>query len=452
MTIQRTSTTLSLDNEKFLAADLIRRSHLKLVMSSICDKVQMQQGAGLQAHFIRYKRIEVPLTTVPEGNESGLDRNIELSTVTVTLDQYADIIYWTDVVELVTSHDLPAQVMKLLADSAARVMDREITNVLLAGTNVIYGDGAVTTRNTIASSMRINDALINRALVLFSDRGVPPRGSGKEDSSVDSGGSFRGGGKYIAICGPQVLANIRDTGTSLGTWVSVAMYANQKALYNAEVGEWLGVRWVETNFIPKFTMYGNITTAITPGPNAMGVTGLTVGVPTTGGNLSNGTYYVKATVKDNLRGFEEQISIEHTVALSGGGSTQAITFQWPSTAGLSYQLYAGSSSGDANLRLVAQNVAPGATTTIGTIPGSGANPPQSLNTSSTPSAVHPVFMFGDEAVNWVGFYKTTLRRTSTSPIIGNVLDLKRAAGYKFFGKAMIRDEDRVLRLELASNY
>lgn len=445
--------TTALDNEKFLASDLIKRSSLKLVMGSICDKVQMKKGAGLTANFIRYKRVEVPLVTITEGSETGLDRAIALDGVTVTLDQWGDIIYWTDVSELTTSHDLPAQIMKLLTDSAVRVMDREITQVLLAGTNVIYGDGTVLTRATITSSMRINDALMNKALVQLSDRGVPTRGGPKEDAKQESGGNLRGAGKYVAIAGPQVMANIRDTGTALGTWVSVAMYANQKALYNAEVGEWLGLRWVETNFIPKFTMYGNTTVLTTIGSNSWGVTGLTTATGTTTGGMSNGTIYLKLTVKDNLRGFEEQISIEHTYVLAGGTATQWVDFTFPATTGLSYTLYAGSATGDSNLRQVGTaNQVPGATLRINTIPVSGANPPASLNTATTPAAVHPIFIFGDEAVNWVGFYGIQVRKTGDSPIIGNVLGLKKAAGYKFFGKAMIRDQDRVLRLEVASNY
>jgi hypothetical protein len=63
-----------------------------------------------------------------------------------------------------------------------------------------------------------------------------------------------------------------------------------------------------------------------------------------------------------------------------------------------------------------------------------------------------VYVVGEEAINWVGFYQMQFRRTGDSPIIGNVLGLRKAAGYKYFGKAMVRDAERLLRLEVASNY
>lgn len=450
-----TSTTTVLDQEKFLAVDLIKRSYQKLVAASLCDKVKMPKGAGLTANFVRYKRVEVPLNAITEGSESGLDRSIELSTVTVTLEQWGDIMFWTDVAEMTGKHALPAQVMKLLADSAARVMDREVQVVMLANTNAIYGDGVVTTRNTITSSMKINDALINKAIVQFTDRGVPPRGGPAEDSKqVQASGDFRNGQKYVAVCGPQVMANIRDTGTSLGTWVSVAMYANQKALYNAEVGEWLGVRWVETNFIPKFTYYGNTSAAVGGGAgttnDAGGMTGLTVVIANAGGTLGNATFYWKVARIDNLRGFEEHISMEHSSAT--GGATSQFTFTFPSTAGYSYVVYFGSVTGDSNLKRVAGGPhAASASVVVTAVPSSGT-PPQSLNTATTPNAVHPVYLLGEEAMNWVGFYNIEVRKTSDSPIIGNVLGLKKAAGYKFFGKAMVRDTDRLLRIEVASSY
>ena len=50
--------------------------------------------------------------------------------------------------------------MKLLADNAARVMDREVTNVCLAGTNVTYGDGTVTTRTNITAAMVLDEDLM----------------------------------------------------------------------------------------------------------------------------------------------------------------------------------------------------------------------------------------------------------------------------------------------------
>lgn len=447
MTVISVSTTSS-DQEKMLGAKLIARSYIKLVASSLCDKIQMQEGTGLTAYFVRYKRMNVPLSTITEGVEPS-ESSFTLDTVTVTLDQWGDLIYVSDKAQLTTKHPLIEQCVKLLADNAARVMDREVQIVMLANTNVQYFDGSVASRTSITSSMRMNDAVLQKARATLVNAGVPPRGGPAGDAKqVEASGNFQAGQAYVAVCGPEVIGDIMRPSASMGTFAGVAQYANQKALYNAEVGTWLGFRWVETNFIPRFTLFGNSTLAMTFAASAgTGMTGLTTANPASGGTISNGTDYCVVTRKDLLRGFEEAISIEHTITPAAGAS-QSLTFQNTSTL-YSFNVYLGTVSGA--LFLAAENILPSTTATVTAIPTTGTAPPAPIN-SSDPSltTVQIVYILGEEALNWVGFYQAQSYITGDQSTVGNVLRLKRGIGYKFLGKAMVRDADRVLRLELAA--
>lgn len=455
--------TTSTDQEKFLAVDLIRRSYLKLVMGSMCDKVQMKKGAGLTANFVRYKRMSVPLSPITEGNDPA-NSSFQLDTVTVTLDQWGDVITVTDVAQLTTFHPLVQQCIELLSDNAARVMDREITLVLLAGTNVIYGDGSVASRTTITSAMKISDTLLGKARVTMVNNGAPPRGGPSGDAKqVQANGNFTMGQSYVAVAGPEVMEDITAASSSLGTWASVAMYANQKALYNTEVGTWRNFRFVETNFIPRFSILGNTTTAVASA-SAFGTNTPTITAAAGGsGTLAQSTtYYYKVTRIDTTRGFEEEVSIEHSTATTGaGGATQYFTFDFSAlTTGYTYRVYFGSASGNANLKLVSFTIGgvsttyvpagtAAASTQVTAVSVSTTTAPVNTNITGTPT-IQPVFIFAAQAVNWVGFYGIEMRVTGDQPIIGNVLGLKKAMGYKFFGKSMIRDQTRLLRLEVAS--
>jgi N4-gp56 family major capsid protein len=446
-----TTSTTSADQEKMLAAKLLKRSYLKLVFASLADKVSMMKGAGLTAYFIRYRRMNVPLSVISEGVDPS-SSSFSLDTVTVTLDQWGDVITVTDRAVLTTSHPLIQQATELLADNAARVMDREIQLVLLAGTNIQYGDGSVATRRTITSAMVMNETVSTKARVTMVDAGAPPRGGPSGDAKqVQAQGSFNAGQAYIAVCGPNVIGDIMRPGSSYGTFVAVATYANQKALYNSEIGTWLNFRWVETNFIPKFTLLGNGTTAAATGSDAGGITGLTLAVASGGsGTLSNATYYWKVTRKDLLRGFEEAISIEHSTATGAG--TSYFTFTMPSTAGYVYNVYLGSSTGDTNLKLAVENAAASSANVINAVSSSTTTPPDNIIADGTVSAVHPIFLFAAEALAWVGFYDIQVMMTPDASLPGNILKLKRSIGYKFYGKAMIKDQTRILRMEVASNY
>lgn len=454
-----TASSVSSDQEKFLAAKLIARAQLRLVCASLCDKIQQPKGSGATAYFIRYNRMNVPVATLTEGTDPTAQA-VSVTSYSVALDQWGDVIEITDLAEAETSHPLVQQCVELLAENAQRVIDREVQIVWMAGTNVQYGDGSTqTARTDVTSAMKLTDAAIHKAIVTLVDAGAPPRGGPSGGMAVDAGkadGSINGTSNYVGVAGPHVIRDIMTAGTSLGTFASVSMYANQKALYNAEVGTWLGVRWVETNFIPKFVLLGNSTAAVASAASG-GITGFTITAATSGGALLDSTtYYWKVTRKDLTRGFEEAISIEHTTATGAAATADdnSFVFAMPSTAGYVYNIYFGSSTGDSNLKLVSTgNHAASASVTVTAVSSSTTTAPSAIRTDGTnPTTIHPVYVLGAEACSWVGLQNLQTFMTKDESIMGNVLRLKRAFGYKFMAKAMIRDQNRILRIEVASTF
>lgn len=460
------STTVSTDQEKFLAAKLISRSRLKLVAASMCEPIKHPKGSGLTGYFIRYERMNVPLVPISEGVDPS-NSSFAPSQVSVTLDQWGDVVTLTDVAQLTTAHPLLQTAIELLSDNAQRVIDREIQIVWLANTNVQYHDGGVASRSALAAADIMNDEVLHKARVTLVNAGAPPRGgpsggievaggaagggSGmKGVSGSSASGSINGGQHYVGLAGPEVMADIVKTGTSFGTFASVATYSNQKALYNMEVGMWLNVRWVETNFIPRFAMLGNNTAAVASG-NAFGADTPVVTAVDGGGSLTSGaTYYYKVTRKDLTRGFEEEISLEHTTAAAATGNNESFTFNFSGlSAGYVYNLYFGSATGDSNLKLHTENIEVGDTVTVTSVPASTETAPANPASGVT---VHPVYVLGAEAVNWVSLSNLEVILSSDNATTDNPLKLRRTVGYKYLGKAMIRDSSRLLRIEVASTY
>jgi N4-gp56 family major capsid protein len=444
-----TNTVVTKDQEKFLSAQLLANAHQRLVAHGLLDKEKQPNGTGLTAYFVRYKRMNVPVVSLSEGTDPT-NSTFELEEVTVTLDQWGDYLILTDVAQLTAKHPLMQRAMALLADNAQRVMDREVQIVWLAGTNVQYGDASVTSRSAVTSSMKVTDAVIHKARITLGNNGAQPHGGRvveQEVKSAAAAGPFQNR-KYVAICGLEVEADIQGA----TNFVAVAQYQNAKVIYNAEVGEYLGVRWVVTNFIAKFAMLGNTTAAVVSGASA-GITGMTITAVDGGGSLTSATtYYFKITRKNLLRGFEEDISIEHTMASAATGNNESFTFAFPSTSGYVYNLYFGSATGDSNLKLHSQNNAAGTTATVTSVPASTTTAPANVKTDGTVSAIHPVYIIGAEACGWVGLQNLQVKVSGDQTTTDNPLGLRKTVGYKFMGKTVIKNQSFMIRLEVASAY
>lgn len=454
--IKSTTSTVSYDRETFLAAQLLERAHQKLVAVSLCDKVKQPEGTGLTAYFVRYKRMNVPVSTLTEGTDPS-DSTLELEQVTATLDLWGDVLTITDVARLTTKHPLFNIAMDLLADNAARVMDREVQEVWLSGTNVFYPNSK-TARTALVAADKLTDTVLQKVRITMANAGAPPREGpstmAEKAAPRAAAGQLVAGAAYVAVCGPEVTGDIMAQAASAGMWVNVAQYQNQKAVYNAEVGTYLGFRFVETNFIPKFTLLGSSTRDTDGGSNTGGITGMTASVGV--GSLGNATFFFKITRKSLTRGFEEDISISHSLAT--GGTSKSVQIVLPSTAGYVYNVYFDTESGggdgsDAQLGLYAENQAAGATVNC-TAVATGAAPPAAITTASgtAATAIHPVFVHGAGSCKWVGLKDLEVMTTGDEATTHNPLKLRKMISYKFYGKAMLPDQDRLARIEVASAF
>lgn len=453
-----TSSSLSTDQSKYLSAKLLRNVYLKLVCASVCSSRKFERGAGLTGYFVRYTRMNVPQTTLTEGTDPT-PSSFTIAQVTVTLDQWGDALQITDVAKLTTKHPVMQLAQQLLADNAQRVIDREVQIVWLAGTNIIYGDGTVTTRATITKDMKATDDVLGKAYVTLGDAGAQPRGAGGETDNIKVGetgspSTVVGPQAYVGICGMQITQDIRRAAMAYGTWAAAATYGKVQGadLMRNEVGMWNSIRFVETNFIPKYVRLGNATTAVAS-TASFGTDTPTVTMSNGAGTLSNSTtYYYKVTRKDLTRGFEEAISIEHTTAT--GGADDTCTFDFAGlTAGYVYNVYFGSATGDANLKQFATtNIAVGATAVILAVPASGSAPANLRATAdgSDPSTIHVLYIHGEESCIWSELQDLEFFVIDNKAAPGNLLALNQWVSYKFLGKAMRCNEAFMLRCELAT--
>lgn len=427
------STTLANDAGKYLVDKLLERSELLMVMTQMAEKVSLPQGMAKTAEFIRYERMEMPMEALTEGSTPTNPLDFTISKQSIVVDQWGFYITLTDVAILTTKHPVLNEATQLMADSLARVHDFIVTDALMAGTNIQYLDGTVASRAALVATDVFKASVFNKARATLNDDGAPPRE----------------GNVFVAVCGPQVEADIVQESAN-NSFASFNSYAGKiDKLEKGVVGTWLGFRVVRTNFIPKFNRVGSKDAAVADGDWIDGGTGI-MKVDVISGSLGSATFYYVIVRKSIQRGFSEDISVQHSTA-TGAGS-KGFRFTAETLAGYVYDIYFGSVSG--TLYLVKANLASGQTYDQTTSPSSGNSPPLLPSVAATAPTVHPIFCFAKAAVDHVELAGSSMAATVTpaTPSDTDPLVQRRKIGTKFMAKAGIRTSERLLRIELCSNF
>ena len=164
---------------------------------------------------------------VPDGQKLGM------TTLTCSLNQYGMYVAVTDLLDLHAVDNVILGATEELGASAGDTQDILIRNVLEQGTNVLYADfvntdGSTTKVERIADldvlNCRLTPDTINQATTILKKSKAP---------TIN--------GKYVAIIHPSVAYDLRSS----SEWIEAHKYMNTTEIFNGEIGELHGVRFVE---------------------------------------------------------------------------------------------------------------------------------------------------------------------------------------------------------------
>ncbi len=237
-----TQETLSPEMKTFYDMNLIDEAGPNLVHDQFGQKRPIPANGGKTIEFRKFSplpKATAPLTegVTPNGN------NLNVSTVTATVNQYGDYIVQSDVLELTSLDNTILEAAKLLGRQAGVTLDTVVRNVLHTGTNVTYcpkkdADGTeteVTSRGELNESAQLTVDVVNQVVAKLRAQNAP---------TID--------GKYIAIIHPYVAYDLmRDP-----EWIDAHKYAAAECLYEGEIGEMGGVRFVQTTEAKVYTGEG----------------------------------------------------------------------------------------------------------------------------------------------------------------------------------------------------
>ena len=233
--------TLSPELKAFYDTELLENARAELFYAQFAKRQPLPKNHKGQVEWRKWNTFDrAPKLTegvIPTGQKFGV------TTVTGAVDQYGTYTAITDKLELRAYDDVILGATDEMGASAAETQEKLIRDALLLGTNVLYCDnvtlatGAVGTTPTKCSEMEasatqmslLTPAMINKAVTILKKNRAP-----------------RINGRYYAVIHPSVAHDLRQS----EGWIEAHKYAAPEELFNGEIGELHGVRFIENVFAP----------------------------------------------------------------------------------------------------------------------------------------------------------------------------------------------------------
>lgn len=233
---------LSAEMKTFYDMTLIDEAESNLVHDQFGQKRPIPANGGKTIEFRKFAPLAKATTPLTEGVTPD-GKSLTVSTITATVAQYGDYITQSDVLELTALDNTILEATKLLGRQAGATLDTVVRNVLQSGTNVTYcpkigADGtetAVTSRAGLDATAQLTVDVVQQVVAKLRAQNAPTIG-----------------GKYVAIIHPYVAYDLmRDP-----EWIDAHKYAQPTNLYEGEIGEIAGVRFVQTTEAKIYTGSG----------------------------------------------------------------------------------------------------------------------------------------------------------------------------------------------------
>lgn len=252
---------LSAEMKTFYDMTLIDEATSNLVHDQFGQKRPIPKNGGKTIEFRKFAPLAKATTPLTEGVTPN-GKSLAVSTITATVNQYGDYITQSDVLELTSLDNTILEATKLLGRQAGVTLDTIVRDVLNSGTNVTYcpkvgtngAETAVTSRDALDNTSQLTVKVIQQVVAKLRGQNAPTIG-----------------GKYVAIIHPYVAYDLmRDP-----EWIEAHKYTNPTNLYEGEIGEIAGVRFVETTEAKVYD--GGVFATLFLGEGAYGVTEITGG-------------------------------------------------------------------------------------------------------------------------------------------------------------------------------
>ncbi len=233
--------TLAGELKTFYDTELLENARIEMFYAQFAKKQTLPANHGMTVEWRKWntfaKASQLVEGVIPTGQKFGM------SSKTGAINQYGTYAAITDKLELRAYDDVILGATEEMGASAAETQETLIRDALLVNTNVLYCDnitletgvsaGTPTTPATMEATATVMSLLtpdmVAKAVTKFKKDRVP---------TIN--------GKYYAVIHPSVAYDLRKS----KEWIEAHKYAATSEIFNGEIGELHGCRFIENTFAP----------------------------------------------------------------------------------------------------------------------------------------------------------------------------------------------------------
>ena len=233
--------TLAGELKTFYDTELLENARVEMFYAQFAKKQALPANQGTTVEWRKWntfaKAKQLQEGVIPTGQKFGM------SSKTGSINQYGTYAAITDKLELRAYDDVILGATEEMGASAAETQETLIRDALLVNTNVLYCDnitlatGASTGTPTTPAGMEATTEVMS---LLTPDMVAKAVTKMKKDRVPTIGG------KYYAVIHPSVAYDLRKS----KEWIEAHKYAATSEIFNGEIGELHGCRFIENTFAP----------------------------------------------------------------------------------------------------------------------------------------------------------------------------------------------------------
>ena len=233
--------TLSGELKTFYDTELLENARVEMFYAQFAKKQALPANHGTTVEWRKWntfaKASKLQEGVIPTGQKFGM------SSKTGSIDQYGTYATISDKLEMRAYDPVILGATEEMGASAAETQETLIRDALLVNTNVLYCDNITLATGEAAGTPNSPSEMEASATVMSM---LTPDMVAKAVTKLKKDRVPTINGKYYAVISPSVAYDLRKR----EAWIEAHKYASPQEIYNGEIGELHGCRFIENVFAP----------------------------------------------------------------------------------------------------------------------------------------------------------------------------------------------------------